>query len=64
MEVIVTRRERYPIPLERSSLAQKGLKNEQKLLERYTKSGVALPRGQVVNGSTAEFVRTSRITKR
>ena len=43
MEVIETRRERYPILLERSNWAQKGDKNEQKVLERYTKRGVALP---------------------
>jgi hypothetical protein len=43
MEVIENRRERYPNSLERSNWAQKGPKNEQKVFERYTKSGVALP---------------------
>ncbi|KAH7848984.1 hypothetical protein Vadar_011351 [Vaccinium darrowii] len=43
MEVIKTRRERYPNSLERSKWAHEGAKTEQKVLERYTRKGVALP---------------------
>ena len=43
MKVVENRRERYPNSLERSNWAQKGPKTEQKVLECYTKIGVALP---------------------
>ena len=44
MKVVVTHRERYPNFMERSKVAQQSPKYEQKVRERYTESGVALPK--------------------